>query len=204
MESLWISPCTPVSHSVPRDPPGGRSPGSVFRSEPLRLRLDAGSGANENSPMTAYVPRLPFSLDPLMAEAKRRMRKRRVLILVSAVVIGGGAAGTTLALSQSSGFRAAAPCPGATSYVYAVPSYPTKPPPAPAWPPPQGSYWGWMPRSHALQVGNWVRVDTGGLWRITAIGALPNDCQFMTFVGGIGRRLVGGSVSGSLTLQPVR
>ena len=137
------------------------------------------------------------------------MRKRRVLILILAVLIGGGAAGATVALSQSNGFQAAAPCPGASAYVYAVPSYPTQAPPAPAWPPGQGGdYWGWMPRSHALKVGNWVRVDRGGLWRITAIAALAGDCQFMGLSPPvtIGRPapLSGGSVSGSLILQPVK
>ena len=92
--------------------------------------------------MTAHAHRLPFSLEPLMAEAKRRMRKRRVLILVLAVLVGGGAAGAAESLSQSNGFRTAAACPGATSYVYAVPSYPAQQAPAPAWPPPQGS-WTW-------------------------------------------------------------
>ena len=116
-----------------------------------------------------------------------------------------------LALNSSTGFQAAAPCPAADSYVYAVPSYPAQRAPAPAWPPSQGDYWGWMPRPHALVVGNWVRVDTGGLWRITAIAALPNDCQFMgmTPLFKPGTRPLpawraGGSVSGSLVLQPVR
>jgi hypothetical protein len=160
--------------------------------------------------MTAHAHRLPLALDPLMAEAKRRMRKRRVLILVVlAVLVGGGAAGAAVSLSPSNGFRAAAACPGATSYVYAVPSYPAQPAPAPAWPPSQGSYWGWMPRSHALVVGNWVRVDTGGLWRITAIAALPNDCQIMNMSRPFTTRTLpawqlSGSVSGSLILQPVR
>jgi hypothetical protein len=159
--------------------------------------------------MTGHAHRLPFSLDPLMAEAERRMRKRRVAILVMAVLVGGGAAGAAVSLSQSNGFQAAAACPGANSYVYAVPSYPTQPAPASAWPPPQGNYWGWMPRSHALMVGNWVRVDTGGLWRITAIAALPNDCQFMALsppftTATLPDWRLGGSVSGSLILQPVR
>jgi hypothetical protein len=160
--------------------------------------------------MTAHTHRLPFSLDPLMAEAKRRMRKRRVLILVLAVLVGGGAAGAAVSLSQSNGFRAAAACPGATSFVYAVPSYPAASAPAPAWPPGQGGdYWGWMPRSHALKVGNWVRVDRGGLWRITGIAALAGDCQFMALsppvtTGTTPAWRIGGSVSGSLILQPVR
>jgi hypothetical protein len=39
--------------------------------------------------MTAYFPRLPISLDPLIAEAKRRMRRRRVWIVASLILIGG-------------------------------------------------------------------------------------------------------------------
>jgi hypothetical protein len=41
--------------------------------------------------MTLHLPRLPFSLDPLMAEAKRRARQRRMLValVVSAVVAAG-------------------------------------------------------------------------------------------------------------------
>jgi hypothetical protein len=151
--------------------------------------------------MTMHA-RLPFSLDPLIAEAKRRMRKRRVLILVLAVLIGGGAAGATVALGQSNGFQAAAACPGAIAYVYAIPSYPAQAPPAPAWPPPQGDYWGWMARRHPFKVGDRVRVDTGGLWQIKAIAALPNDCQFMG-LDAIGGRLPGGSVAGRLILGPV-
>jgi hypothetical protein len=58
-------------------------------------------------------------------------------------------------------------------------------------------------------VGNWVRVDTGGLWRITAIGALAGDCQFMGLsppftTGTTPAWRLGGSVSGRLILQPVR
>jgi hypothetical protein len=42
--------------------------------------------------MTVQVPRLPFSLDPLMAEAKRRARLRRLLVaLIAVVVVAAGA-----------------------------------------------------------------------------------------------------------------
>jgi hypothetical protein len=51
--------------------------------------------------MTAHLPRLPFGLDPLMAETKRRMRRRRVLILILVVVIGGGAASAAMILNSS-------------------------------------------------------------------------------------------------------
>ena len=43
--------------------------------------------------MTVNVPPLPFSLDPLMAEARRRARQRRVLVeLVASAVVAAGAA----------------------------------------------------------------------------------------------------------------
>src|SRR5437868_11602809 len=81
------------------------------------------------------------------AEAKRAVRQHPVLIGAAVLVLcGGGVAGGVLALNSSTGFQAAAPCPGAHSFVYAVPSYPAQRAPAPAWPPPQGDYWGWMVR----------------------------------------------------------
>ncbi|HJU36796.1 MAG TPA: hypothetical protein VJ716_05190 [Gaiellaceae bacterium] len=40
--------------------------------------------------MTVHVPRLPFSLDPLIAEAKRRMRRRRLLIAAAIVAVAAG------------------------------------------------------------------------------------------------------------------
>ena len=43
--------------------------------------------------MTLHIPRLPFTLDPQMAEAKRRARRRR-LILVLALAAGAVAAVT--------------------------------------------------------------------------------------------------------------
>jgi len=41
--------------------------------------------------MTVHVPRLPISVDPLIAEAKRRMRKRRVLAAVLIIALAVGA-----------------------------------------------------------------------------------------------------------------
>jgi hypothetical protein len=38
--------------------------------------------------MTLHVPRLPFLFDPLIGEAKRRMRRRRVLVAALLVVVG--------------------------------------------------------------------------------------------------------------------
>ncbi len=48
--------------------------------------------------MTVHIPRLPFSLDPLMAEAKRRARQRRVLVALAAVVVAAVGVGLTVEL----------------------------------------------------------------------------------------------------------
>jgi hypothetical protein len=50
-----------------------------------------------------HVPRLPFSLDPLIAEAKRRARMRQLLVVAAVLVIAGCIAGTTVALRSSGG-----------------------------------------------------------------------------------------------------
>jgi Protein of unknown function (DUF4232) len=44
--------------------------------------------------MTLHIPRLPTSLDPLIAEAKRRARARRFLLAAVVLVVAGGAAAT--------------------------------------------------------------------------------------------------------------
>jgi hypothetical protein len=149
--------------------------------------------------MTAHIYRLPFSLDPLMAEAKRRMRKRRVLLAILAVLIIGGAAGAAVALTSSSGFHTAAVCTGASAYVYEVPSYPAQTPTAPAWPPGGNDYWGWMFRYHSLKVGDQLLVN-GSQWQVTAIAALPHACQPF-FNQGLGP-LNEGSLAGRLILRP--
>jgi hypothetical protein len=52
--------------------------------------------------MTEHVLRLPFSLEPLMAEAKRRARQRRVLVMIVALaVLGGGGAGAAIAFRSA-------------------------------------------------------------------------------------------------------
>lgn len=48
--------------------------------------------------MTQHVPRLPFSLDPLIAEAKRRMRRRRLVVLALTLALGVSATGAVLAV----------------------------------------------------------------------------------------------------------
>jgi hypothetical protein len=151
-------------------------------------------------------------LMPVIAGAKRAVRQHPVLIGAAVLVLwGGGVAGGVLALNSSTGFQAAALCPGAHSFVYAVPSYPAQRAPTPAWPPGQGDYWGWMVRRHPLKVGDRVRagLGPGSVWQVKAIAALLGDCQFIgvsppVTVGGSGPRpLAGGTVSGQLVLQPV-
>ena len=51
--------------------------------------------------MTEHAPRLPFSLDPLIAEAKRRMRRRRLLVV--AVLLTAAAAAGSVVASRSPG-----------------------------------------------------------------------------------------------------
>jgi hypothetical protein len=47
--------------------------------------------------MTARPRRVPFALDPLVAEARRRARQRRALVVATVVVAIGAVAGATLA-----------------------------------------------------------------------------------------------------------
>jgi hypothetical protein len=49
--------------------------------------------------MTLHVPRTPFALDPLIAEAKRRARQRRVLLVLPFVVGAAAVAGFVLGSS---------------------------------------------------------------------------------------------------------
>jgi hypothetical protein len=59
--------------------------------------------------MAEYIPRLRFSLDLLIAEAKRRMRRRRVWIAGSLILIGVTAAVVSLATSGGPGSRGGGP-----------------------------------------------------------------------------------------------
>ena len=63
------------------------------------------SGASDNGAMELRFPRLRFPLDPLIAEAKHRMRRRRVLVAVLTVALAGVAAGVALALRGPSAPR---------------------------------------------------------------------------------------------------
>jgi hypothetical protein len=49
--------------------------------------------------MTAWGSRLPFSLDPLIAEAKRRMRRRRLATAAVVLLLAGGIAGVVAAVT---------------------------------------------------------------------------------------------------------
>jgi hypothetical protein len=53
--------------------------------------------------MTLRAARAAFSLDPLMAEAKRRARRRRVLIALGILAVAGLAAGLTFAFRSPGG-----------------------------------------------------------------------------------------------------
>jgi peptidoglycan hydrolase-like protein with peptidoglycan-binding domain len=53
--------------------------------------------------MTANALRLPFSLDPLIAEAKRRARQRRTLVALALLLLAGLAAGLTYAFRSPGG-----------------------------------------------------------------------------------------------------
>ena len=65
--------------------------------------------------MTAWGSRLPFSLDLLIAEAKRRMRRRRLLIAAMALLLLGGALGATLIVSRPASPQRSAFSPSSAS-----------------------------------------------------------------------------------------
>jgi hypothetical protein len=62
--------------------------------------------------MTLHALRPPFTLDPLIAEAKRRARHRRVLLAAAVLALALGAGGTTLALHPFGLLRASQPYTG--------------------------------------------------------------------------------------------
>ena len=67
------------------------------------VTVDADGGASDNGAMTLHARRLPFALDPLIREAKRRARQRRVLGAVGVVLTAGLVAGLTVALRSPGG-----------------------------------------------------------------------------------------------------
>jgi hypothetical protein len=155
--------------------------------------------------LAAGHPRRPFAFRAVIEDAKRAAKQHPFLIAIAVIALwGGGVAGGVIALNSQDAFQAAPTCRGASAYVYEVPGYPAQRPTAPAWPPGGNSYWGWMASSHALQVGNWVRVIGGGVWKVAAIAASPHQCEFFA-VGGLAgsTRPPGGSLAGRLVLQPV-
>ena len=159
--------------------------------------------------VAAAHPRQALSVGAVIGGANRAAKQYAVLVAAAVVALwGAGVAGGVVALNSLDTFRAAPACRGASAYVYEVPSYPAQRAPArapaPAWPPGGNSYWGWMPRWHELQVGNWVRVDGGGIWKVAAIAALPGHCKFFGITGVLGSRTPrGGSLAGRLVLQPI-
>jgi hypothetical protein len=57
--------------------------------------------------MTTHTLRLPFSLDPLIREAKERARRRRVMLVVIVLVIAAAVTGTVLVLGAAATSRPA-------------------------------------------------------------------------------------------------
>ena len=68
----------------------------------------------KDAAMAVHVLRLPLSLDPLLAEAKRRMKHRRVLVALLVVVTAGAALGIAFTRPWSGGTQAV------HRYVFAV------------------------------------------------------------------------------------
>jgi len=52
--------------------------------------------------MTIRALRLPFGIDPLIADAKRRARQRRVLVALAVVLVAGGGAGAAFVAATPS------------------------------------------------------------------------------------------------------
>lgn len=73
----------------------------------MALGLDDHAGANDTSAMTLDVLRLPLTLDPLIAEAKRKARRRRRLMAAALLVVGVSAA--MFALRASAGPASSTP-----------------------------------------------------------------------------------------------
>lgn len=73
--------------------------------------------------MTAHLPRLPFSLDPLIAEAKRRARQRRLLLAVMCVVVALAVGAAVFATGSTASLVAGPPAPGCPVHIAAGASY---------------------------------------------------------------------------------
>lgn len=72
-------------------------------------------GASDNSAMELRASRRPFSLDALIAEAKRRARQRRLLVSVLLLAVAAAAVGLTLGLSGGGSQSGALSGPGSKS-----------------------------------------------------------------------------------------
>ena len=153
--------------------------------------------------MTARVPRLPFSLDPLIAEAKQRMRRRRLLLaamfaLVAATTAGVIASGEARPVAdpiRPNGAGATALCPAPNPY--GVWAYQT-----PASPRFTGDHYGQHGLAlvtHPIKVG-----DVLGRWKVTAIAALPDDCKTEYVLPPGINQPDRGILNGRLILQRVR
>jgi len=73
--------------------------------------------------MTAHVPRLPFSLDPLIAEAKRRARQRRFLLAVVGAVVALAVGGAVFATRSAGSLVAGPPSAGCPANIGAGAGY---------------------------------------------------------------------------------
>lgn len=73
--------------------------------------------------MTAHLPRLPFSLDPLIAEAKRRARQRRLLLAVVCAVAALAVGGAVFATRSAASLVAGPPAPGCPAHIGAGANY---------------------------------------------------------------------------------
>jgi hypothetical protein len=83
--------------AVARSPITRLSQGSGMTLEQWSLTVER--SASDNSAMSAHASRLPFSLDALIAEAKRRVRRRRVLVATVLVLLGAVTAAAVIARS---------------------------------------------------------------------------------------------------------
>jgi hypothetical protein len=132
--------------------------------------------------MTAHVPRLPFPLDPLIAEAKRRMRRRRLLGAVLILALAGGVTGATFALRGSGAqppsravstnaqppSRTAPANAPSSAYAYLVPANPAAP---------KSGQWATRVSEQKIQVGDRVPGPLGGVWEVAAVKPTATDGQ---------------------------
>lgn len=68
-----------------------------------RSLLDRRSGANDTSVMTAHAAESPLSLDPLIAEAKRRTRRRRLFVVALLILVGAVTAAVAISTHPHAG-----------------------------------------------------------------------------------------------------